>query len=87
MKKLKRFLRSEERPTAVEYAVMLALILLACLAAVTLVGSATSSSFNNSNSAIEAAIGSQDVPTGSTPGRLNQVSIPAHKRFHREIFR
>jgi pilus assembly protein Flp/PilA len=58
MKRLLRFLRSEEGPTAVEYAVMLALILLACLAAVALVGSAASSSFHNSNNQIESAMGS-----------------------------
>ncbi len=58
MQRIIRFLQSEEGPTAVEYAVMLALILLACLAAVTLVGSATSSSFNSTNNSIQAAMGS-----------------------------
>jgi pilus assembly protein Flp/PilA len=33
-----RFLRSEDGPTAVEYAVMLAMILLACIGAISLFG-------------------------------------------------
>jgi pilus assembly protein Flp/PilA len=36
--KLQRFLVSEAGPTAVEYAVMLALIIVVCLAAITAVG-------------------------------------------------
>lgn len=43
-----RFLRSEDGATAVEYAVMLALILLACFGAVILVGQATSTSYTSS---------------------------------------
>lgn len=37
-KKIKRFLASEDGPTAVEYAVMLALIIIVCLATITTVG-------------------------------------------------
>ncbi len=47
LKKLQRFLASEEGPTAVEYAVMLALIILVCLVAVQSVGSKTSTTFSN----------------------------------------
>ncbi|MCX7386869.1 MAG: Flp family type IVb pilin [Planctomycetales bacterium] len=36
---VKRFIVSEDGPTAVEYAVMLALIIVVCLAAVSAVGS------------------------------------------------
>jgi len=36
--KLKRFLKSEDGPTAVEYAVMLSLIVVVCLTAVTSIG-------------------------------------------------
>jgi pilus assembly protein Flp/PilA len=58
MKKLLRFIRSEEGPTAVEYAVMLALIILVCIAAVQAVGTQTSASFTNSADSIGAAMGS-----------------------------
>ncbi len=37
-KKIQRFLASEDGPTAVEYAVMLALIVIVCLATITTVG-------------------------------------------------
>ncbi len=43
--KLKRFLKSEDGPTAVEYAVMLSLIIVVCLTAVTSIGKNASSSF------------------------------------------
>jgi pilus assembly protein Flp/PilA len=45
--KVQRFLVSEDGPTAVEYAVMLALIIIVCLTAITAVGSKTSTTFNN----------------------------------------
>ncbi len=46
-KKLQRFLVSEDGPTAVEYAVMLALIIIVCLTAITAVGTAASATFND----------------------------------------
>ncbi len=50
MKKLvtsvKQFIASEDGPTAVEYAVMLALIIVVCLAAVSAVGSRANTKFN-----------------------------------------
>ncbi len=55
--KLTRFLRSEDGPTAVEYAVILALIVGACLAAVQSLATATADSFDASSNAIEGAIG------------------------------
>lgn len=39
------FLRKEDGPTAVEYAVMLALIIVVCLAAITTIGSRANSTF------------------------------------------
>ena len=42
-----RFLKSEDGPTSVEYAVMLALILLVCLSAITAVGTQAAGQFNN----------------------------------------
>ncbi len=45
--KLKRFLKSEDGPTAVEYAVMLSLIIVVCLTAVTSIGKNAGSTFTN----------------------------------------
>lgn len=45
-----RFLTSEDGPTAVEYAVMLALIVVVCLASVSAVGSRANTKFNKVNS-------------------------------------
>ncbi|MEM9826929.1 MAG: Flp family type IVb pilin [Planctomycetota bacterium] len=45
----------EDATTAVEYAVMLALIVVACLGAVSTLSSATSDSFTDSATAISAA--------------------------------
>jgi pilus assembly protein Flp/PilA len=44
---IRRFLVSEEGPTAVEYAVMLAMIILVCLIGIQALGSATNSTFTN----------------------------------------
>jgi pilus assembly protein Flp/PilA len=41
------FLHSEDGPTAVEYAVMLALIIVVCLAAVQTIGTNASSTFSS----------------------------------------
>jgi pilus assembly protein Flp/PilA len=45
--KVRSFLVSEDGPTAVEYAVMLALIVIVCLTAITALGTKASSTFNN----------------------------------------
>jgi pilus assembly protein Flp/PilA len=45
-KKLQRFLVSEDGPTAVEYAVMLALIVIVCLTAIQAIGTNANSTFN-----------------------------------------
>ena len=42
-----KFLKSEDGPTAVEYAVMLALIIIVALVAIQTVGTRTSATFNN----------------------------------------
>ena len=44
-KSVKRFLVSEDGPTAVEYAVMLALIVIVCLTAIQAVGNNASAKF------------------------------------------
>ena len=45
--KLHRFLVCEDGPTAVEYAVMLALIIIVCLTAITSIGTKASTTFTN----------------------------------------
>ncbi len=46
-KRVHRFLVSEDGPTAVEYAVMLALIIIVCLTAITAIGTNASSTFQD----------------------------------------
>ena len=46
--KVKTFLKSEDGPTAVEYAVMLALIVIVCLTAIQAIGANASNAFNAS---------------------------------------
>jgi pilus assembly protein Flp/PilA len=43
--KVQRFLVSEDGPTAVEYAVMLALIVIVCLTAITAIGTKANKTF------------------------------------------
>ena len=45
--KVRRFLVSEDGPTAVEYAIMLALIIIVCLTAISALGAAVSTTFSN----------------------------------------
>jgi pilus assembly protein Flp/PilA len=45
--KLRRFLVSEDGPTAVEYAVMLALIIIVCLTAISSIGTNANTTFTN----------------------------------------
>ena len=44
--KMVNFLKAEDGPTAVEYAVMLALIIVVCIAAISALGSNASNTFN-----------------------------------------
>ena len=47
VRRVAHFLKEESGPTAVEYAVMLALILVAAMAAIATIGSNTNDNFNN----------------------------------------
>jgi pilus assembly protein Flp/PilA len=49
---ISRFLKSEDGPTAVEYAVMLALILVACISIITTLGTSISSMFGSVNTSV-----------------------------------
>jgi len=53
-KKMHRFLVSEDGPTAVEYAVMLALIVIVCLTAISSIGTQASTTFDNIASSLGA---------------------------------
>ena len=55
---LQRFLASEDGPTAVEYAVMLAMIIIVCIISITALGTATNGTFNSMASKMPAAGGS-----------------------------
>jgi pilus assembly protein Flp/PilA len=54
---LANFLKNEDGPTAVEYAVMLALIIVVCIAAITTLGSNANNTFT--------FVGSKIAPVGS----------------------
>jgi pilus assembly protein Flp/PilA len=52
------FLKNEDGPTAVEYAVMLALIIVVCLTAISALGSNTNNTFSYVASAVGKTAGS-----------------------------
>ncbi|MBX7075105.1 MAG: Flp family type IVb pilin [Pirellulales bacterium] len=54
-KKLHQFLVSEDGPTAVEYAVMLALIIIVCLTAISSVGTNARNTFSNVAASLAAS--------------------------------
>jgi pilus assembly protein Flp/PilA len=49
------FVKAEDGPTAVEYAVMLALIIVVCITAITTLGTNANSTFSTVGSAINVA--------------------------------
>lgn len=53
--KIQKFFKSEDGPTAVEYAVMLALIVIVCLAAIQAVGQQANTTFTNINNSLKSA--------------------------------
>ena len=52
---LMRLMRDEDGPTAVEYAVMLALIIVVCITAITAIGTNANATF--ANAALNTAVG------------------------------
>jgi len=52
-RKVLKFMKREDGPTAVEYAVMLALIVVVCIAAITAIGGASNQTFSRVGSAIK----------------------------------
>ncbi|MFO0937303.1 MAG: Flp family type IVb pilin [Gemmataceae bacterium] len=57
-KSVVKFLKREDGPTAVEYAVMLALIIVVCIVAVTAIGTNASSTFDYVSSKVSNAAAS-----------------------------
>lgn len=56
--KIVRFVKSEEGPTAVEYAVMVALIIVVAIGAITTLGTSVSSTFNATATSISGGTAS-----------------------------
>jgi pilus assembly protein Flp/PilA len=57
-KRLLEFLKSEEGPTAVEYAVMLALVIMVCFVAIQILGTNTNSAYNTIGKSLGKSLGS-----------------------------
>ena len=55
LKSLVNFLKREDGPTAVEYAVMLALIIVVCIGAITTLGQRANSTFGTIDNSFPAA--------------------------------
>jgi len=55
LKSLVNFLKREDGPTAVEYAVMLALIIVVCIGAITTLGQRANDTFNTIDNSFPAA--------------------------------
>ena len=58
LERTKSFLRSEDGPTATEYAVMLALIIVVCIAAIGTLGGRVNTMFGSVTGALDSAGGS-----------------------------
>lgn len=58
LKHVKDFLYRDDGPTAVEYAVLLALIVLSCIGAVLTMSNATADSFETSSTELSGVLGS-----------------------------
>jgi len=55
VRSVRKFLQTEDGPTAVEYAVMLALIIVVCLIAITALGTNANQTFSSVSSAVGGA--------------------------------
>ncbi len=64
MSQVQRFMESEDGPTAVEYAVMLALIIVVCLVAIGSLGTTVNSAFDNINDKLQNGNAGNITTTG-----------------------
>jgi len=58
MNRVRRFMASEDGPTAVEYAVMLALIIVACIVVIQNLATSVNSTFQKTTTTLNTANGS-----------------------------
>ncbi|MCA9262404.1 MAG: Flp family type IVb pilin [Planctomycetales bacterium] len=61
IRKIIRFLEREDGPSAVEYAVMLMLVFLACIVVIQTIGQSVSDSFGSSSNSIDEAFTASGV--------------------------
>ena len=92
-KMLVSFLKKEDGPTAVEYAVMLALIIVVCLVAITTLGQQVNNTFSNVGEKLKSAAAQLGV-TGILRGAVVQgesrwlrTADPQHLAIHASAFR
>ena len=71
--KLVKFLKSEDGPTAVEYAVMVALIIVVSIAAITTLGTKVSSTFSDTATKITTASQLKAYPQGQVVNDLGVI--------------
>lgn len=57
LRQIVRFLKTDIGPTAVEYAVMIGLVILICFATIIVLGRQTNTSFENSKDEINKSLG------------------------------
>ena len=74
LRRMGRFLTAEDGPTAVEYAVMLALIVVVCLSAVKTVGTNAKTAFSNVGSSLASAAASNLLVESAVPRFLSDGS-------------
>lgn len=65
MNRISRFLKSEDGPTTVEYAVLLAGILAVVIGGITLVGGETANFWSNNQTELDSAFGTTGGGSGS----------------------
>ena len=72
---LLKFLRSEDGPTSVEYAVMLAMLLGVFIGSIGLIGQETEESMENSSDRIETAFEESGVKSGKELEDAGEVTV------------
>lgn len=81
--RIRRFLQSEDGPTAVEYAVMLALIVIVCLTAISSIGSHASTTFSKVATSLQSTANARAAIAWGVsfgPDARARDSIPAMRR-------
>ena len=79
--RVQRFLVSEDGPTAVEYAVMLALILVACITIVTTLGTSISSTLQHGEHLAQRLVIVR-AEAGESESAVSRLSLDSVSRNH-----